>query len=102
MKPKDILIKDFTYHLPEEKIAAYPLQQRDASKLLIYQKAIIKEDVYANIADYLPENSILVFNNTKVIEARILFKKPTGASIEIFCLEPHEQYKDITSAMSDR
>ncbi|MBS1914806.1 MAG: S-adenosylmethionine:tRNA ribosyltransferase-isomerase [Bacteroidetes bacterium] len=100
MRPKEILIKDFTYQLPEEKIAAYPLQQRDASKLLIYQKGVIKEDVYANIAEHLPENSLLVFNNTKVIEARIPFKKPTGASIEIFCLEPHVQYKDITSAMA--
>jgi S-adenosylmethionine:tRNA ribosyltransferase-isomerase len=100
MKPQDILIKDFTYVLPDEKIAAFPLQQRDASKILLYKEGLISQDVYANIADHLPENALLIFNNTKVIEARIIFKKPTGASIEILCLEPHEQYKDVTTAMA--
>ena len=99
MHPKNITIKDYTYSLPEEKIAKYPLAERDASKLLIYTDGIITGDVYKNIADHVPENSLLVFNNTKVVEARLLFQKPTGGIIEIFCLEPHEQYPDITTAM---
>lgn len=99
MHPKDLPINDFTYSLPEGKIAAYPLTERDASKLLIYKEGDISEDVYRNIADYIPQNSLLVFNNTKVIEARLLFQKPTGGVIEVFCLEPGEQYADITTAM---
>lgn len=99
MHPKELSIKDFTYLLPEERIAKYPLPQRDASKLLIYRNGTIEEDVYANIAHHLPEKSFLVFNNTKVVEARLLFEKNTGGKIEIFCLEPHDQYSDITTAM---
>lgn len=99
MHPKNISIKDFTYDLPEEKIAKFPLAKRDGSRLLIYKNKKISEDIYNNISDHIPENSLLVFNNTKVVEARILFQKNTGASIEIFCLEPHEKYADITSAM---
>jgi S-adenosylmethionine:tRNA ribosyltransferase-isomerase len=99
MHPKDLLIKDFTYELPEERIAKYPLQQRDESKLLIYKDEKISEDNYYNLDKHLPENSLLVFNNTKVVEARLLFEKQTGSTIEIFCLEPHEQYADITTAM---
>lgn len=98
MRPKDLLIKDFTYELPEEKIAKYPLQKRDESKLLIYD-GIISEDFYSNLSNHLPENSLLIFNNTKVVEARLLFQKTSGSTIEIFCLEPDEQYADITSAM---
>jgi S-adenosylmethionine:tRNA ribosyltransferase-isomerase len=97
--PRTLSIKDFTYSLPEERIAKYPLAERDASKLLIYKERNITEDIYRNVADHIPSNSLLVFNNTKVIEARLLFKKPTGGVIEIFCLEPHEQHTDITTAM---
>src|SRR6187401_248728 len=97
--PRTLSIKDFTYSLPEERIAKYPLAERDASKLLIYKGGIIAEDIYRNIADHIPSNSLLVFNDTKVVEARLLFQKPTGGVIEIFCLEPHEQYPDITTAM---
>lgn len=99
MHPKNISIQDYTYDLPEEKIARYPLAERDASKILIYKDGKIFEDIYRNIDIHLPENSLLIFNNTKVVEARLLFQKPTGGIIEIFCLEPHEQYADITSAM---
>ena len=99
LNPKTISIKDYTYPLPEERIAKYPLAERDASKLLIYKEGTIAEDTYKNIASHIPENSLLVFNNTKVVEARLLFQKPTGGVIEIFCLEPHEQYADITTAM---
>ena len=102
MHPKNLSIKDFTYSLPEEKIAKYPLPERDASKLLIYRDGNISEDFYRNIASYLPENALLIFNDTKVIEARLLFQKSTGAVIEIFCLAPAEQYPDITTALSQR
>lgn len=97
--PKNITIQDYTYHLPEERIAKYPLAERDASKLLIYKNGVIKEDTYKNVADYIPKDSLLIFNNTKVVEARLLFQKPSGGVIEIFCLEPHELYPDITTAM---
>lgn len=99
MHPTNILIQDYTYHLPDENIAKYPLPQRDESKLLVYKNEAITETVYKNLEEYLPENSLLIFNNTKVVEARLLFEKNTGSTIEIFCLEPHEQYADITTAM---
>lgn len=99
MHPKYLSIKDFTYHLPEEKIAFHPLAERDSSKLLIYKNGIITESIYRNLADFIPENSLLIFNNTKVVEARLIFQKSSGGVIEIFCLEPHEQYPDITTAM---
>jgi len=102
MKPAEIFIKDFTYNLPDDRIAHYPLPQRDQSKLLIYKQGTITEDIYKNISDHLPKNSLLIFNNTKVIEARLLFEKLTGGVIEIFCLEPHQQYPDITTAMSQK
>jgi S-adenosylmethionine:tRNA ribosyltransferase-isomerase len=97
--PKEIAIADYTYSLPDERIAKYPLAERDASKLLIYKNGEIKTDTYRKISNYLPKDSVLIFNNTKVVEARLLFQKETGGVIEIFCLEPHEQYADITTAM---
>jgi S-adenosylmethionine:tRNA ribosyltransferase-isomerase len=97
--PKEIAIADYTYSLPDTSIANYPLTERDASKLLVYKEGKIKKDIYRNISKHLPEDSVLVFNNTKVVEARLLFQKETGGAIEIFCLEPHEQYADITTAM---
>ncbi len=100
MHPKHLSINDFTYHLPVEKIALHPLEKRDQSKLLIYKNGEIIEDIYKNIADHLPENSLLIFNNTKVIPARILFKKQTGGTIEIFCLEPFEENAEYTTVMS--
>lgn len=96
---KQIRISDFTYELPEERIARYPLAERDASKLLVYRKGEITESVYRNLAEVLPSESLLVFNNTRVVEARLLFQKETGGIIEIFCLEPGDQYADITTAM---
>lgn len=102
MHPKDLNIADFTYELPEEKIAFFPLTQRDASRLLVYKAGTITNDTYQHIDQYIPEHALAVFNNTKVVEARILFKKPTGGQIEIFCLEPHEGYADITTAMAQQ
>ena len=100
MNPGNLSIKDFTYDLPEDRIAKYPLPERDASKLLVYEKGKITEDVYKNLDRHLSSNSLLVFNDTRVIEARLLFQKSTGGIIEIFCLEPHEQYYDVTFAMN--
>lgn len=99
MDPKQLQIKDFTYDLPENRIAAYPLASRDASKLLVYEQGNIKEDIYRHIARYLPEGALLLLNDTRVVEARLLFQKPTGGGIEIFCLSPHTRYTDVTTAM---
>ena len=99
MHPKHLSIKDFSYYLPENKIAFHPLGERDSSKLLAYKNGSVTESTYKNIADFIPPDSLLVFNNTKVVEARLLFEKPSGGVIEIFCLEPHEQYAHITTAM---
>lgn len=99
MDPRNISINDYTYTLPEEKIARYPLPERDASRLLVYRGGNITTDIYRNIDDYLLPGSLLVFNNTRVIEARLLFQKPSGGSIEVFCLEPGDQYPDITTGM---
>lgn len=100
MDPRSISIKNYSYSLPEEKIAKHPLPERDASSLLIYNKGKIQTDVYRNIANYLPVNSIMLFNNTRVVEARLLFQKPTGGVIEIFCLEPADEHSDVHSAMA--
>lgn len=102
MHPKQLSISDYTYQLPEHRIANYPLPVRDASKLLVYDNGIIRDDNYKNITSYIAPGSMLIFNNTKVVEARLLFQKPTGGTVEIFCLEPHEQYADISSAMSEK
>ncbi len=99
MHPKRLLIKDFIYNLPAERIAKYPLPNRDESKLLIYKNGEISEDIYCHLADHIPSSSLLVFNNTKVVEARLLFQKNTGSIIELFCLEPGDMYTDITTAM---
>ncbi|HYQ56820.1 MAG TPA: S-adenosylmethionine:tRNA ribosyltransferase-isomerase [Draconibacterium sp.] len=87
---KDIKISDYSYHLPDERIAKYPLTERDKSKLLVRKNGTIKQDIFENCANYLPKKAQLVFNNTRVIHARLFFHKETGAKIEIFCLEPVE------------
>ncbi|MCH4896937.1 S-adenosylmethionine:tRNA ribosyltransferase-isomerase [Marinilabiliaceae bacterium JC040] len=87
---KDIKIEDFTYNLPEERIAKYPLAQRDASKLLVYKEGNVDEYSFKDISSLVPSDTTLVFNNTKVIHARLIFHKTTGARIEIFCLNPLE------------
>lgn len=88
MNPKEIQIKDYNYNLPDERIAKFPIAQRDHSKLLVYRHGDVSHDVFCNIPRYLPENALMVFNNTKVIQARIFFHKVTGALIEVFLLEP--------------
>lgn len=88
--PKTIAIADYDYPLPEERIAKYPLAERDKSKLLVFRNGNISEDTFSNIPNLLPDGSLLVFNNTKVIHARLVFQKETGSTIEIFCLEPYQ------------
>ena len=85
-----ISIGDYSYDLPDEKIAKYPLAERDQSKLLVWKNGQIKDAQFKNLAEFLPSGSLLIFNNTKVIRARLHFQKETGAKIEIFCLDPHE------------
>ena len=86
--PQQIQINEYTYALPDERIAKYPLSERDASKLLVYRGGQIRETLFRHLPDCLPDGALLVFNNTRVIRARLLFRKDTGAMIEIFCLEP--------------
>lgn len=85
---KHIKINDYNYPLPEERIAKFPLPVRDQSKLLVYRKGEISETVFTSLPNYLESGSLMIFNNTKVIQARLHFRKETGALIEIFCLEP--------------
>ncbi len=88
IETKHIQIKDFSYELPDERIAKFPLTERDRSKLLIYNKGVVSEDIFTALSDHLPQGALMVFNNTKVIQARLHFRKETGALIEVFCLEP--------------
>ncbi len=97
--PKHLRISDYTYDLPDERIARYPLPERDQSKLLVYRNGTIRESSYRHLDEQLPPGSLLLFNNTKVVEARLLFQKSTGSTIELFCLEPADIYPDITTAM---
>ena len=85
---KHIRIKDYTYVLPDERIAKFPISRRDQSKLLVYRHGQVSQDIFCNIAEYLPKGALMVFNNTKVIQARMHFRKSTGALIEVFLLEP--------------
>lgn len=87
-----ILIDNYNYPLPEERIAKYPLAERDMSKLLVYKQGEIREDLFRHIGDYLPEGAHLIYNNTRVIQARLVFHKQSGARIEVFCLEPVEPH----------
>jgi S-adenosylmethionine:tRNA ribosyltransferase-isomerase len=99
MHPKDISIESYNYDLPDDKIALHPLTERDASKLLLYKNGIIEETVFSTIAEHLPANSLLVFNNSKVINARIKFAKASGSTIEIFCLEPYGNITEYSTVM---
>src|SRR6187551_4095085 len=81
-------LKDFTYSLPQDRIALYPLSKRDSSKLLVYNQGDIKDEQFSSLDQYIPADSILFFNDTKVIPARLHFLKDTGAEIEIFLLNP--------------
>jgi len=99
---QNIVIDAFDYELPDERIAKFPLLQRDQSKLLIYNKGQITESVFNRISDFIPDKALLVFNNTKVIQARMIFRKETGAQIEIFCLEPKDPADYAQSFIQNR
>lgn len=101
MHPSQLQIKDFSYYLPNDRIAKYPLAERDMSKLLIYENGTIAEDIYRNIGNYLERDTLLLFNNTLVIEARILFEKSAESTIEVFCLEPAADL-ELTQAMMSK
>lgn len=99
MEFSSIRIEDYNYPLPDKQIAKFPLEQRDQSRLLFMNKGEITEKKFFDIPDLLPNNCLLLFNETKVIQARLMFQKPTGAKIEIFCLEPIEPVNDFQLAM---
>jgi S-adenosylmethionine:tRNA ribosyltransferase-isomerase len=99
MHPQELSIADFTYPLPPERIAHHPLAERDSSRLLIFRKGLLSESVYKNIAHELPAGALMVFNDTRVLEARILFTKPSGGIIEIFTLEPAGTFRDMAAAL---
>ena len=86
---KELTITDYTYDLPDERIAKFPLEKRDESKLLVYRNGVISTDVFSHLPDYIGKDEMMVFNNTRVIRARLEMEKETGARIEILCLEPH-------------
>ncbi len=98
--PGDINIKDYDYPLPASRIAQFPPENRDKSKLLIWKEGKITESVFSNIGDELPEGSTLVINDTRVIRARLIFSKNTGATIEVFCLEPLLPFTEIEAAFA--
>ena len=100
-RPSKIQIQEYNYPLPAEKIAQYPLKERDASKLMVFNGEI-KKSKFAQIDDFLPKHSILVFNDTKVVQARLVFAKSTGARIEIFCLEPVKPTREIQDAFQQK
>lgn len=98
----NIRIEDYNYSLPAERIAQFPLEVRDTSKLLLYKDNVISEDTFANIASHLPADSLLISNETRVVHARLLFRKPSGSQIEIFCLEPIKPTNDIQLAFQQQ
>ena len=98
--PKDSAIEEYDYALPNERIAKFPLANRDESKLLVYKNNSFEEAIFNRLPDYLNNDTLLVFNNTKVIHARLFFRKETGSLIEIFCLEPYNMA--ISSAFEQR
>ena len=96
---KNISINDYNYTLPQNRIAHFPLEKRDESKLLIYRNREIKDEIFRNIGEYLPSQALLVFNDSKVINARVRFEKSTGSKIEVFFLEPAESNKEYAVIM---
>jgi S-adenosylmethionine:tRNA ribosyltransferase-isomerase len=100
MTPQQISIHDYNYDLPDNRIALHPLAKRDSSKLLVYKNGEIEASTFLKIDEYLPADTLLVFNNTKVINARIKFTKTTGALIEIFCLEPYGNITEYSNVMN--
>ena len=99
---KHIKISEFNYPLPDERIAKFPLATRDQSKLLVYRHGEVNEDVFTSLPQYLESGELMIFNNTKVIQARLHFRKETGALIEVFCLEPIQPNDYVLSFQQTR
>ncbi|AKD03539.1 S-adenosylmethionine:tRNA ribosyltransferase-isomerase [Pontibacter korlensis] len=97
--PKKLAIKDFVYELPDERIAKFPLPERDQSKLLLYRQGNIADHTFTELTQLLPQDTLLVFNDTKVVQARLLMQKETGGLVEIFCLEPVAPHREVQLAM---
>jgi S-adenosylmethionine:tRNA ribosyltransferase-isomerase len=96
----ELSLSTFGYDLPEDRIARFPLEKRESSRLLVWRRGRIDEGIYADLPEFLPSPCLLVFNDSRVVEARIIFKKKSGGQIEIFCLEPHASYSGISEAMA--
>ncbi|RIJ33446.1 S-adenosylmethionine:tRNA ribosyltransferase-isomerase [Pontibacter oryzae] len=99
INPKKLAIKDFVYDLPDERIAKFPMPERDQSKLLLYCQGQLADHTFTDLPDLLPPHTLLVFNDTKVVQARLLFQKETGGLVEIFCLEPVAPHREVQLAM---
>lgn len=97
--PSQIAISDYQYNLPDAQIPRYPLEERDQSRLLVYKNDAIGEDQFVHIAEHLPKNALLVFNETKVIQARLFFENRNSKKIEVFCLEPDARYAGLSQAL---
>ncbi|MFZ6050818.1 S-adenosylmethionine:tRNA ribosyltransferase-isomerase [Halocola ammonii] len=100
--PKDLRIEDFTYELPEERIATFPLEKRDDAKLLVYKNGEPGADNFSNLHQHLPKGTQLVINDTRVVNARLIFKKETGGKVEVFCLNPDPSEGDVSNAFEKR
>jgi S-adenosylmethionine:tRNA ribosyltransferase-isomerase len=100
--PGQLKIGNFNYTLPEDRIAQFPLEIRDRSKLLIYRNRLVSEDVFSNLACHLPDHSLVIFNETRVIHARLIFQKESGSQVEIFCLEPLAPFRDHQQAFQKK
>jgi S-adenosylmethionine:tRNA ribosyltransferase-isomerase len=100
--PQTIPIASYDYDLPENRIAQFPLDQRDRSKILVYKQGEISQDIFSRIGQHLPGNGLLIFNETRVVHARLLFRKPGGSQVEIFCLQPEGDIKDPQLALATR
>jgi S-adenosylmethionine:tRNA ribosyltransferase-isomerase len=100
--PRNISIQSYTYQLPDERIAQYPLAERDASKLLVYRDGTITDARFAAVAEHLQPGSLLVFNTTRVVRARLLMRRATGAQIEIFCTDAADTSRDFVRTLQER
>jgi S-adenosylmethionine:tRNA ribosyltransferase-isomerase len=102
LHPRQISIESYDYPLPESRIAQFPLEARDSSKLLVCKQSNVSEDVFSNLTSHLPQGSLVIFNETRVIHARLQFRKETGSAIEIFCLEPLAPFRDHNLALQQK
>jgi len=102
LHPRQISIESYDYSLPENRIAQFPLEARDSSKLLICNQGHVSQDIFSNLSSHLPSGSTIIFNETRVIHARLQFRKATGSAIEIFCLEPLAPFRDHQQALQQK